>query len=157
MKTNLLTINCILLVFVFYSTESKANSAENDTTFSQNNSSKIEMLFPGGKSKALILSFDDGNVADRKLVELFNKYGLFGTFHLNSNKLGTENYLKKEEIKKLFQGHEVSVHSANHSYLTKISEMKVKNEINEDRKELEKLTGNIVRGIPTLLVIITIQ
>jgi len=30
---------------------------------------KVEILFPGGKTKALILSFDDGMVADRRLVK----------------------------------------------------------------------------------------
>ncbi len=50
------------------------------------------MLFPGGKSKALILSFDDGNVTDKRLVKLMNKYGLIGTFH----KLGAKDYLAKE-------------------------------------------------------------
>ena len=34
---------------------------------------KIEMLFPEGKSKALILSYDDGAIQDKKLVELMNK------------------------------------------------------------------------------------
>ena len=32
---------------------------------------KIEMLFPEGKLKTLILSFDDGRDADRRLVKLF--------------------------------------------------------------------------------------
>ena len=50
---------------------------------------KIEMLFPEGKTKALILSYDDGAKNDRKLVALMNKYQLVGTFHLNSNKLST--------------------------------------------------------------------
>ena len=35
---------------------------------------KIEMLFPEGKNKALILSYDDGSNHDRKLVQLMNKY-----------------------------------------------------------------------------------
>ena len=46
---------------------------------------RIEMLFPEGKTKALILSYDDGSKHDRELVKLMNKYHLVGTFHLNSN------------------------------------------------------------------------
>jgi peptidoglycan/xylan/chitin deacetylase (PgdA/CDA1 family) len=107
----------------------------------------IEMLFPQGKTKALILSNDDGRTEDRLLVKLMNKYGLIGTFHLNSNKLGTNGYLTKEEIKKLFAGHEVSVHSANHPNLTALSKIDVIYEIAEDRKELERLTGYPVRGM----------
>jgi peptidoglycan/xylan/chitin deacetylase (PgdA/CDA1 family) len=111
---------------------------------------KIEMLFPEGKSKALILSYDDGAMQDRQLVALMNKYNLIGTFHLNSNKLGTDsyfNYLNKEELKKLFKGHEVSVHTANHPNLPDIAKIDVVYEIVEDRKELERLIGYPVRGM----------
>jgi peptidoglycan/xylan/chitin deacetylase (PgdA/CDA1 family) len=111
---------------------------------------KIEMLFPEGKYKALILSYDDGAKQDRKLVALMNKYQLIGTFHLNSNKLSTNNYfdyLNKDEIKDLYKGHEVSVHSANHPNLPDISIIDVIYEIVEDRKELERLMGYPVRGM----------
>ncbi len=108
---------------------------------------KIEMLFPEGKTKALILSFDDGTFADRRLVKLMNDYGLKGTYHLNSNKLDTKGYLSKDEIKSLYKGHEVSVHTANHPALTALSKIDIIYEVVEDRKELERLTGNIVRGM----------
>jgi peptidoglycan/xylan/chitin deacetylase (PgdA/CDA1 family) len=126
------------------------------TSFSQINPEiaksavNIEMLFPEGKSKALILSYDDGAMQDRKLVELMNKYNLIGTFHLNSNKLGSNkdfNYLKKEEIKDLYKGHEVSVHSANHPNLVVLSKIDIISEILDDRKELERLVGYPVRGM----------
>jgi peptidoglycan-N-acetylglucosamine deacetylase len=107
----------------------------------------IEMLFPQGKLKALILSYDDGRTADRQLVKMMNQYGLIGTFHLNSNKLGTDGYLTKAEIKQLFAGHEVSVHSANHPNLTTLSKIDIVYEIAEDRKELERLAGYPVRGM----------
>ena len=108
---------------------------------------KVEMLFPGGKTKALILSFDDGMIADRRLVRLMNEYGLIGTFHLNSNKLGTKDYLPKEEIKAVYKGHEISAHTANHPNLTNISRAEVLYEVGEDRRELERLSGNLVRGM----------
>ncbi|MBA4155814.1 polysaccharide deacetylase family protein [Flavobacterium sp.] len=111
---------------------------------------KIEMLFPEGKTKALILSYDDGTIYDRKLVELMNKYQLIGTFHLNSNKLGTDiyfDYLNKAEIKELYKGHEVSAHSANHPNLPDISKIDLVYEIVEDRRELERLMGYAIRGM----------
>lgn len=107
----------------------------------------VEMLFPKGKSKALILSYDDGCVQDRQLVKLMNKYDLIGTFHLNANKLGTANYLVKDEIQKLFKGHEVSVHTFNHPGLTNLSIEEIQYEIVEDRKELERLVKYPVRGM----------
>ena len=107
----------------------------------------IKMLFPKGKSKALIVSYDDGCVQDRQLVKLMNKYDLIGTFHLNANKLGTANYLVKDEIQKLFKGHEVSVHTFNHPGLTKLSIEEIQYEIVADRKELERLVTYPVRGM----------
>lgn len=107
----------------------------------------IEMLFPEGKSKALILSYDDGRIQDRQLVELMNKYKLKGTFHLNANKLGEKDYLSKSEIKNLFIGHEVSAHSFNHPNLTTITKVDVVYEVLEDRKELERLMNYPIRGM----------
>ncbi|MCA0755038.1 polysaccharide deacetylase, partial [Paenibacillus sp. N4] len=61
--------------------------------------------FPGGLSKAVVLSFDDGREQDRRLVQAFNRYGLKGTFHLNSGKFGQEGYISAEEAADLFRGH----------------------------------------------------
>ena len=133
----------ILAGFLFLSYSLNAQSNNDKLT----SSIRIEMLFPEGKTKALILSFDDGMVADRRLVKLMNDYGLKGTFHLNSNRLDTKGYLTKGEIKNLFTGHEVSVHSANHPGLTGMSKIDIVYEVVEDRKELEKLTGHTVRGM----------
>lgn len=136
-----------LYLIVFLTTFNAFTQSKTDMVAS---AVKIEMLFPEGKTKALILSYDDGSNLDRKLVQLMNKYHLVGTFHLNSNKLGTNinfDYLNKDEIKELFKGHEVSVHSANHPNLTDISKIDVIYEILEDRKELERLTGYPVRGM----------
>ena len=47
----------------------------------------IYICFPGGRHKVLTMSFDDGRVEDRRLVELFNRYGVRGTFNLNAGLL----------------------------------------------------------------------
>ena len=136
-------INLLLLLIAFSAT------AQTNPEIAKS-AVKIEMLFPEGKSKALILSYDDGAKQDRELVKLMNKYHLVGTFHLNSNLLGTNtyfDYLNKEEIKDLFNGHEVSVHTANHPALTALSKIDIVYEIVEDRKELERLMGYPVRGM----------
>jgi len=136
----------IFIVIVFFLTASLSIFAQSNSTKPSSNV-RIEMLFPEGKSKAIILSFDDGTISDRRLVQLMNEYALKGTFHLNSNKLDTKGYLTKEEIKSLFLGHEVSVHSANHPGLSGMSKIDIINEVIEDRKELEKITGNTIRGM----------
>jgi peptidoglycan-N-acetylglucosamine deacetylase len=136
----------LLIVIIALHTLINSAKAQTNTNLAESGI-PIEMLFSQGKSKALILSFDDGRVADRHLVKLMNEYGLVGTFHLNSNKLGTNDYLTKEEIKTLYKGHEVSCHTANHPNLTTLSKIDVMYEVVEDRKELERLTAYPVRGM----------
>lgn len=132
-----------LIMILFFSNGTIAQTLEN----SIQTSIPVEMLFSGGKTKALILSYDDGRTQDRQLVQLMNKYKVVGTFHLNANKLGTKDYLSKEEIKTLFAGHEVSVHSFNHPSLTTLSKIDIVYEVIEDRKELERLMKYPVRGM----------
>ena len=43
----------------------------------------IYTCFPGGKHKVLTMSYDDGRLEDRRLVELLNRYGISGSFYLN--------------------------------------------------------------------------
>ena len=45
---------------------------------------RVYCCFPGGKHKALTMSYDDGRLEDRRLIEIFNRNGIRGTFHLNS-------------------------------------------------------------------------
>lgn len=46
---------------------------------------QFQMLFPGGKAKALTLSYDDGVEQDLHLIELMKQHGVKGTFNLNSS------------------------------------------------------------------------
>ena len=109
---------------------------------------QIRFLFPEGKPKALTFSYDDGNIADRRLVEVFNKYKVKGTFHLNSGTLGhNANVLAPDEVAALFQGHEISCHSVTHPFLERISRTEVLREMLDDRMALEKLAGYPVRGM----------
>ena len=75
--------------------------------------------FPGGKRYACTFSYDDGGKQDRRLVELFNKYGLKCTFNLNSSALIREDgeNVKLKEIKELYKGHEIAAHTYNHPHL----------------------------------------
>jgi hypothetical protein len=107
----------------------------------------IEMLFPGGKTRALVLSYDDGPIQDRKLIQLLNQYNLKGTFHLNSGRLGMEGIVQASEVEELYTGHEVSAHTVNHPGLPDLSEDEIRAEILEDRRNLEKLVGYPVRGM----------
>ena len=38
-------------------------------------SMSFKLYYPGFKEKALTFSYDDGQIFDRRLVKLFNRYG----------------------------------------------------------------------------------
>lgn len=106
----------------------------------------IYICFPGGKHKVLTLSYDDGRVEDRRLVGLFNEYGVKGTFHLNSG-LIMENRIPLSEYKTLYEGHEVSVHTLTHPTIARSPIEQVVLQVMEDRKRLEEAVGYPVRGM----------
>ena len=112
----------------------------------------MRFVYPQGKAKALTFSYDDGQVFDRELVEIFNKYGMKGTFHLNSGcleKAGEEKgvFILDSEVATLYAGHEVAVHGVEHRNLPTLSKHQIIMEIEEDRKALEALTGDFVQGM----------
>ena len=45
-------------------------------------------LFPGGKKKALTLSYDDGVTQDERLIDIMNQYKVKGTFNINAGMMG---------------------------------------------------------------------
>ncbi len=112
-----------------------------------------------GKKKAITFSFDDGVMQDIRLIEILNKFGLKATFNLNSNLLGTENSLElngkivrhdkisPNEVKKVYQGHEIAVHTLTHPNLTRLKEDEIVYQVEEDRKKLSKLFGYEVIGM----------
>lgn len=111
----------------------------------------MRFVYPNGKRKALTFSYDDGQIFDRKLVEIFNRYQVKATFHLNSGSLsesGQESiFVTKEEVAELYKGHEVAVHGVQHKSLTALSKHQMIMELEDDRKALEALTGYMVQGM----------
>lgn len=108
---------------------------------------QIYQCFPGGKTKALTMSYDDGRTADRRLVDVFNRYDIKGTFHINSGLLDQPDMLHKSEIKDLFQGHEVSAHSVTHPMIARCPKEQIVAELLEDRQRLEEIVEYPIRGI----------
>lgn len=118
----------------------------------------IQVVFPGGKEKSFTASYDDGTIFDKDLVKLMNKYGIKGTFNLNSSLLGKEgravidgydtdiSRITKDEIVDLYCNHEIAAHAYTHMKLTESDFGMVSYEIIEDRKNLERLTNRIVKG-----------
>ena len=108
---------------------------------------RIYCCYPGGKHKALTMSYDDGRTQDRRLVELFNRFGIRATFHLNSGLWDREGRIPPEEIPALYRGHEIACHTATHPTVARCPLPETAAEILEDRKSLEALCGYPVRGL----------
>ena len=108
---------------------------------------KIYKAFPGGKHKVLTLSYDDGKYEDRKLVEIFNKYGIKATFNLNSGLIHDGKRINPSEWKDLYAGHEIAAHTYSHPTIDRCPTVEVIQELLEDRKLLEGYIGKPVRGI----------
>lgn len=105
--------------------------------------------FPGNTRKILTMSYDDGKTPDRRLISIFNKYGIKGTFHINSGYLDNNslNRIASSEVSKLYKGHEISAHGYTHQSLGITPREMVVAETIKDRLALEKLAGYPVRGM----------
>ena len=109
----------------------------------------INWTYPDGKYKALIMSYDDGLDDDIALAQLFDRYGIIGTFHLNSGLLDTraiwnegkpneilQTYLSKDTLVHVFKNHEIAVHGTYHKALAGLSDKEILEEINVDIENL---------------------
>lgn len=112
-----------------------------------------------GKKKALTFSYDDGVTQDIRLADLFRKYGIRATFNLNSEFLGREgsliregqhgyhNKVRPEDVKYIYEGHEVASHTLTHPLLPAIEdEGEIIRQVEEDRLKLSELCGYEVVG-----------
>ena len=115
------------------------------------------------KFKAVTFSFDDGVEQDKRLIEIFDRYGLKGTFNLNSGLFGMKsrfvrtifgatntvchNTIPMDEIKQVYEKHEVASHTATHPTLRDLPDDGIIAEVSEDSKVLERVTGKKVCGI----------
>lgn len=107
----------------------------------------MEYLYPGGRSKALTLSYDDGQIYDRRLVEILNKAGIKATFHLNSGNLDKEGFVARAELPALYKSHEIACHGVTHRHPLQMTREEWAAEIWADRLALEQAGGCIVHGM----------
>lgn len=120
---------------------------------------RVYMRYPGFRSKALTLSYDDGVEQDAPFIEILDKAGIKCTFNLNSCKFLTEpkkfapgrvhRLLTRDAAIALYKdsGHEVAVHTLDHLFPDSISPVVATAQIYEDRKNLEEMFDTEVRGM----------
>jgi len=119
----------------------------------------LYMRFPGGRARALTLSYDDGVQQDKELMEILNRHGLKCTFNISSGLYAEEGTvydegrihrrMTKSEALALYtdSGHEIAVHGLTHPWLEKLPLPVCVREIIEDRENLEAEYGGTVRGM----------
>ncbi|MCD8040720.1 MAG: polysaccharide deacetylase family protein [Clostridia bacterium] len=111
------------------------------------------MRFPEGREKAVTFSYDDGVVADKRLVALFNGYGLKGTFNLNSELFDIvgewHGRMSEEDTFNTFKdsGQEVAMHGARHIFMSKVPLHMAVKEVADNRAYMEQKYGKIVNGM----------
>ena len=111
--------------------------------------------YPGFRSKAVTLSYDDGPVQDIRLMEIMDRNGVKGTFNLNGgNYIGKpfphhHRHLDREEAIRVYggSGHEVACHSLTHPFLNTLPLGMAAYELIEERAVLEDMFGTFVRGM----------
>ncbi len=111
------------------------------------------------KMKAVTFSYDDGVVQDIRFIELLNKYGLKCTFNINSELLNKSGFLSrneqrichykvhKEDVRSIYEGHEIAVHTLTHPNLTTLDEKEIIRQVETDRQNLSELAGYEVIGM----------
>ena len=110
------------------------------------------MRFPNFRRKAVTLSYDDGKIYDRKLIEIMDKHGLKGTFNLNGGLFPKETggiRLTKEEAYELYANspHEVAVHGYHHLSLGEVDQTVATRDVLKDRETLEETFGRVIKGM----------
>ncbi|MCI8338371.1 MAG: polysaccharide deacetylase family protein [Lachnospiraceae bacterium] len=115
-----------------------------------------------GFKKAVTFSYDDGITQDRRLVEIFNRYGMKCTFNLNTGIQSPESFFKIEKVHiermeqeglaDLYQGHEIALHGLTHAFpneLVKQDNLQaaLEEEYLQDAKNIERLYGKYPVGM----------
>ena len=108
----------------------------------------VFMRYPDGRAKAVTFSYDDGVSQDKRLAELFDKYGMKATFNFNGDAL-RPNHFTKEDIKDIFlsKGHEIAIHGLNHRANGNLRSIEGIRDVLDCRLELEERCGRIIRGM----------
>ena len=125
--------------------------------------------------KYFTVSFDDGLEQDKRMVALMRRYGIRGTFNLNSGLMGQKEYIKyvdrygvqtvdksvkkgwfwkyadsdripADEIRQVYEGMELASHGAHHLNQAKLKSEQLRDEILKDREALQAYTDLPVVG-----------
>lgn len=127
-------------------------------------------------TKYFTLSYDDGVEQDKRLIELFKKYGIKGTFNISAGLFGYKDrilrignsytrliqdnwsmkrllfknhkhyVIPEDEVVQVYEGFEVASHGYMHECMPLLTDDQLKATISRDVSELSKLMGYPITG-----------
>ena len=108
----------------------------------------VFMRYPEGRARAVTFSYDDGVIEDKRLAEIFDRFGMKGTFNFNCDAMRSFCFTK-EEIQEYFlsKGHEIAVHGATHRANGNMRPIEGIRDVLDCRLELEEKCERIIRGM----------
>lgn len=108
---------------------------------------ELFLRFPGFKTRAVTLSFDDGKTFDREMAKILNRYGIKCTFNLNSGRIeGDDARVQFDEFDDVYLGHEIAAHTFTHPHLDTLDLGGIAYQIIKDRELLEDVVKHPVVG-----------
>lgn len=120
---------------------------------------RIKMLFPRGLDKALTLSYDDAKTTDIRLIRLMEKYGVKGTFNINTAPRwfppeekeypkGEFGRMTRRQCLEIYKSEnvEVAAHGRQHANLTQLDNDGAFEELIRDKQEIERMFQVPCRG-----------
>jgi len=109
-------------------------------------SQKQEMVDNGDKTKYVMLSFDDGYESTYAVTEILKKYDIKASIFVIASRIGTENYLSKEELKSMADSGywTIGSHGYSHRILPNLDSETLSYELTASKDILESITGKKV-------------
>lgn len=136
------TIERILIVIIILCISIIYTSIVNNVNLIQvfSDEKELPIYSVDTEEKRIAISFDAawGNEYTKDILDILDKYNIKSTFFLVG--FWVDKY--PDDVKEIYdRGHDIGNHSANHPYMTKLSEEQILAELNITGNKIEEITG----------------
>ena len=108
---------------------------------------ELFLRFPEFKTRAVTFSYDDGDLSDRDMIAILNRYGMKATFNLNAGRIVDHpQRVQFEDFEEVYRGHEIASHTFTHPHLNNLDLGGIAYQIVKDRELLEEAVQKPVQG-----------
>jgi peptidoglycan/xylan/chitin deacetylase (PgdA/CDA1 family) len=113
--------------------------------FATNRPRLLVAKFPKNARCAVTSSWDDNDRGNMEIARILDSLNLKGTFYIDFS--NAKDQLSDSQIKTLSERHEVGSHTWSHADMRLSDERKIRRELIESRRHLEKIMGRPVLGL----------